>query len=47
MIVEDVLFAEGFAFDFLFIFENLVDGWSFRVGGLIKFVHKNIVIVIY
>jgi hypothetical protein len=46
MVAKKVLFAEGFSFDLLLVFENLVDRGSFRVGGLIKFVHKHIVIVI-
>lgn len=40
---EQVLFAESLSFDFLFVFEDLVDGGGFGVGGLIKFIHKNIV----
>jgi hypothetical protein len=40
---EEILFAESLSFDFLFVFEDLVDGGGFGVGGLIKFIHKNIV----
>ena len=40
---EQVLFAESLSLDFLFVLEDLVDGRGFGVGGLIKFIHKNIV----
>ena len=43
MVGEEILFAESLSFDFLFVFEDLVDGGGFGVGGLIKFIHKNIV----
>lgn len=45
MIIKEVLFSKGLAFNFLFIFEDLVNRWCFRVRSLIKFVHKNIVIL--
>ena len=44
MIVEKILFTKGLSFDFLFVFEDLIDGGGFGVWSFIKFVHKNIVI---
>jgi hypothetical protein len=43
MAAEQVLFAKSLTLDFLFVLKDLVDGGGFGVGGLIKFIHKNIV----
>lgn len=45
VIIQKVLFSKGLAFNFLLIFENLVNRRCLGVRSLIKFVHKNIVIL--
>ncbi len=47
VIVKKILFPKGLSLDFLFVFKYLIDGRSFRIRGLVKFVHKNIVILIF
>jgi hypothetical protein len=46
MVSKNILFTKSLSLDFLFVFKDLIDRGGFRVRGLIKFVHKNIVIVI-
>lgn len=38
--IEKILFSKGLSFDFLFVFEDLIDRGGLGVRSLIKFVHK-------